>query len=99
MAANRISSGKLCFQRAQTRIGNGLLLKKLLLPGIPSKPSPLYNCHKALGATFTDLAGYELPLYYTSNSQEHEQVRKNAGLFDLSHKACLASRATEQKGS
>ena len=59
------------------------------LPGIPSKPSPLYNCHKALGATFTDLAGYELPLYYTSNGQEHEQVRKNAGLFDLSHKALL----------
>ena len=58
-------------------------------PGIPSKPSPLYNCHKALGATFTDLAGYELPLYYTSSSQEHEQVRKNAGLFDLSHKALL----------
>ena len=59
------------------------------LPGIPSKPSPLYNCHKALGATFSDLAGYELPLYYTSNGQEHEQVRKNAGLFDLSHKALL----------
>ena len=58
-------------------------------PGIPSKPSPLYNTHRALGATFTDLAGCKLPLYYTSNSQEHEQVRKNAGLFDLSHRALL----------
>ncbi len=65
------------------------------LPTIPSKPSPLYNTHKALGATSTDLAGYELPLYYTSNSQEHEQVRKNAGLFDLSYKALLGFQGNE----
>ena len=58
-------------------------------PGILSRQSPLYSCHKALGATFTDLNGYEMPLYYTSSNQEHEQVRKNAGLFDLSHKALL----------
>jgi glycine hydroxymethyltransferase len=58
-------------------------------PEIPSRPSPLYNCHKALGATFTNLTGYELPLYFTSSSQEHEQVRKNAGLFDLSHRVLL----------
>ena len=33
-----------------------------------------------------------MPLYYTSSSQEHEQVRKNAGLFDLSHKVLLGFR-------
>jgi glycine cleavage system aminomethyltransferase T len=59
-------------------------------PSISSSQSPISNCHKALGATFTDLWGYEVPLYYTSSSQEHEQVRKNAGLFDLFHKALLA---------
>ena len=63
--------------------------EEALLPGIPSRPSPLYNCHKDLGATFTNSAGYEMPLYYTSGSQEHEQVRKNAGLFDLSHRVLL----------
>jgi glycine hydroxymethyltransferase len=56
----------------------------------PSKPSPFYNCHKALGATFTDFAGYLMPLYYTSNSQEHQRVRTHAGLFDLSYKVLLA---------
>jgi glycine hydroxymethyltransferase len=61
-------------------------------PGILSRPSPLYSCHKALGATFTDWIGYEMPLYYTSSSQEHEQVRKIAGLFDLSHKILLGFR-------
>ena len=56
----------------------------------PSKPSPLYSCHEALGATFTNFAGCQMPLYYTSSSQEHQQVRKNAGLFDLSYKILLS---------
>ena len=60
--------------------------------GIPSEPSPLYNCHKALGASFTHFAGYEMPLSYTSNILEHQHVRKHAGLFDLSHKVLLDFR-------
>lgn len=59
-------------------------------PSFPSRLSPLTPCHKALGATFSDLYGYEMPGYYASSSQEHEQVRKNAGLIDLFHKALLA---------
>jgi len=61
-------------------------------PGNLSRPSPLYSCHKALGATFTGFYGYEMPLYYRSSNREHEQVRNNAGLFDLSHKALLGFR-------
>jgi glycine hydroxymethyltransferase len=59
-------------------------------PSIPCRQSPIYNYHKALGATFSDVWGYEMPLYYVSSSQEHEQVRNNGGLFDLFHKALLA---------
>jgi glycine/serine hydroxymethyltransferase/glycine cleavage system aminomethyltransferase T len=58
-------------------------------PGNPSEPSPLYSSHRALGATFTNFAGCQMPLYYTSSNQEHQNVRKNAGLFDFSYKVLL----------
>ncbi len=54
-----------------------------------SKPSPLYDCHKALGATFSDFAGCQMPLYFTSHSQEHQSVHQHAGLFDLYYKVLL----------
>lgn len=47
--------------------------------------SPLYNLHKKLGAKFTEFAGFEMPIYYTSIRDEHLTVRKNVGLFDVSH--------------
>ena len=47
--------------------------------------SPLYNLHKELGAKFTEFAGYEMPVYYSSIKNEHITVRKSVGLFDVSH--------------
>jgi aminomethyltransferase len=41
--------------------------------------------HRALGATMTDFAGWEMPLRYGSEREEHLAVRTRAGLFDLSH--------------
>ncbi|MEE4540762.1 glycine cleavage system aminomethyltransferase GcvT [Streptomyces sp. V4-01] len=41
--------------------------------------------HRALGATMTDFAGWDMPLRYTSEREEHQAVRTRAGLFDLSH--------------
>ncbi len=41
--------------------------------------------HRALGATMTDFAGWEMPLRYGSERDEHNAVRTRAGLFDLSH--------------
>jgi len=61
-------------------------------PEIPSKPSPLYSCHNASGAIFTEFADFQLPLYYTSAGQEHQHVRKHAGLFDLSYMVLLGFR-------
>ncbi|ARF78630.1 glycine cleavage system aminomethyltransferase GcvT [Kitasatospora aureofaciens] len=41
--------------------------------------------HRALGATMTDFAGWDMPLRYGSEREEHLAVRTKAGLFDLSH--------------
>ncbi len=49
--------------------------------------SPLDDVHVALGANFTDFAGWRMPVSYSSDLAEHAAVRTAAGLFDLSHMA------------
>jgi aminomethyltransferase len=49
------------------------------------KYTTLYNQHKGLGAKLVPFAGWQMPLYYTSILQEHLQVRKKVGIFDVSH--------------
>ncbi|MCL1896723.1 MAG: glycine cleavage system aminomethyltransferase GcvT [Clostridiales bacterium] len=49
------------------------------------RKTPLFGRHKALGCAFTSFAGYMLPVQYTGIAEEHMAVRKNAGLFDVSH--------------
>lgn len=50
-----------------------------------SLKSPLYNEHVALGASFTDFSGWEMPLHYGSIINEHNAVRSSVGIFDISH--------------
>lgn len=45
----------------------------------------LHAEHAALGASFTDFGGWDMPLKYGSELAEHRAVRETAGLFDLSH--------------
>ena len=47
--------------------------------------SPLNDLHKKLGAKFTKFAGFEMPIYFSSITDEHLTVRKSVGLFDVSH--------------
>ena len=47
--------------------------------------SPLHDLHKELGARFTEFAGFEMPIQYSSIKDEHLTVRKAVGLFDVSH--------------
>jgi len=47
--------------------------------------SPLNEIHKKLGAKFTEFAGFEMPIQYSSIKDEHLTVRKTVGLFDVSH--------------
>jgi len=49
------------------------------------KKTPLYSLHVDLGARMVNFAGFEMPVSYSSITQEHMAVRKNAGLFDVSH--------------
>lgn len=49
------------------------------------KKTPLHPLHQALGAKLAPFAGWDLPLYYTSILDEHQAVRTQAGLFDVSH--------------
>lgn len=45
----------------------------------------LYDDHVKLGAKMVDFAGWDMPVQYSSIIEEHNNVRKNAGLFDVSH--------------
>ena len=47
--------------------------------------SPLDAVHRAAGASFTDFAGWQMPVRYSSDLAEHHAVRTAAGIFDLSH--------------
>jgi len=47
--------------------------------------TPLYERHVALGARIVPFAGWEMPVQYTSVSDEHQAVRTDAGVFDVSH--------------
>ncbi|GGY79840.1 glycine cleavage system aminomethyltransferase GcvT [Streptomyces nitrosporeus] len=55
------------------------------LPEGAAHQSPLHALHRSLGATMTDFAGWDMPLRYASERDEHNAVRTRAGLFDLSH--------------
>lgn len=49
------------------------------------KKTPLYECHLQAHAKIVDFAGWDMPLHYGSQIQEHHQVRQSAGVFDVSH--------------
>jgi len=54
-------------------------------PQAALKRTPLYEVHKASGAKMVPFAGWEMPVWYTSVSEEHRAVRQAAGLFDVGH--------------
>ncbi len=47
--------------------------------------TPLFDSHKAAGARIVDFGGWDMPLHYGSQKEEHHCVRQNAGMFDVSH--------------
>jgi aminomethyltransferase len=57
------------------------------VPPDDTRRSPLDAVHTAAGASFTDFAGWQMPVRYSSDLAEHHAVREAAGLFDLSHMA------------
>jgi glycine hydroxymethyltransferase len=47
--------------------------------------TPVHGLHKALGAKMVPFAGYDMPVWYSGVSTEHQAVRQGSGLFDVTH--------------
>ncbi len=47
--------------------------------------TPIYSCHVEAGARIVDFGGWDMPLHYGSQLEEHHAVRNHAGAFDVSH--------------
>ncbi|MCR4346358.1 MAG: glycine cleavage system aminomethyltransferase GcvT [Sulfuricaulis sp.] len=47
--------------------------------------TPLYDSHFKMGAKIVDFGGWDMPLHYGSQIEEHHKVRKDCGMFDVSH--------------
>ncbi len=55
----------------------------------PLLRTSLYQTHVDMGAKIVPFAGYDMPIWYTSVSEEHKAVRETAGLFDVTHMGTL----------
>lgn len=51
--------------------------------------TPLHKEHLAMHAKLVDFFGWEMPIHYGSQLDEHHQVRRDAGMFDVSHMTVL----------
>jgi len=49
------------------------------------KTTPYTDLHISLGAKMAEFAGYNMPIQYTGLVEEHNNVRNNVGVFDVSH--------------
>ena len=55
----------------------------------PSLQTPLHDAHLAAGARMVDFSGWHMPVNYGSQIDEHHAVRRDAGMFDVSHMLAL----------
>ena len=49
------------------------------------KDTALTQLHISLGAKMAEFAGYNMPIVYSSITEEHKAVRNSVGVFDVSH--------------
>ena len=59
--------------------------------------TPLYDLHLALGAKMVDFGGWDMPLHYGSQVEEHHQVRRDCGVFDVSHMCVVDVSGSQAK--
>jgi aminomethyltransferase len=55
----------------------------------------LNDAHRALGAKMVDFGGWDMPISYGSQIDEHHQVRRDAGMFDVSHMTVVDLRGDQ----
>ena len=61
------------------------------------KRTPLFEAHVASGGKMVDFAGWEMPIHYGSQLKEHELVRTDAGMFDVSHMTVVDISGSQAK--
>ncbi|HSN21353.1 MAG TPA: glycine cleavage system aminomethyltransferase GcvT [Usitatibacter sp.] len=61
------------------------------------KKTPLKAVHREAGARMVDFGGWEMPLHYGSQVEEHHAVRRDAGLFDVSHMRVVDFRGPQAR--
>ena len=59
--------------------------------------TPLYDQHVAMGAKMVDFDGWDMPLRYGSQIEEHHRVRNDAGMFDVSHMVVIEVRGDDSR--
>ncbi len=59
--------------------------------------TPLYDQHLQAGAKMVDFGGWDMPLHYGSQMEEHHQVRRDLGMFDVSHMTVIDVTGTEAR--
>src|SRR3977135_1269418 len=62
------------------------------------KRTPLFAAHQKLGGKLIEFGGWEMPVQYTSITDEHLTVRKAAGIFDISHMGEVLVSGTGAEG-
>ncbi len=61
------------------------------------KHTPLYQAHIDSGGKMVDFGGWEMPLNYGSQIEEHHQVRNDVGMFDVSHMTAVDFKGVDAK--
>ncbi|MCH9745433.1 MAG: glycine cleavage system aminomethyltransferase GcvT [Proteobacteria bacterium] len=61
------------------------------------KHTPLFQAHVDAGGKMVDFGGWEMPLNYGSQIEEHHQVRQNVGMFDVSHMTVVDFKGVQAK--
>ncbi len=57
----------------------------------------LFDAHQAAGGRMVTFAGWELPIHYGSQIDEHHAVRQRSGLFDVSHMTVVDIQGTDAR--
>jgi aminomethyltransferase len=62
------------------------------------KQTPLNAAHRAMGAKMVDFGGWDMPVNYGSQIDEHHQVRNDCGMFDVSHMRVVDMKGPDVRG-
>ncbi|WP_413438223.1 glycine cleavage system aminomethyltransferase GcvT [Sulfuriferula sp. GW1] len=62
------------------------------------KQTPLNAAHRAMGAKMVDFGGWDMPVNYGSQIEEHHQVRTDAGMFDVCHMLVVDVKGANVRG-